>query len=89
MPGFAMRLLAMSDIVENAKAFAHNHKGKPFETSIDLPNPKEGMSHKTVKQMSIKKCCIKGTWGAQIVDGLQESDFDVVIRRNSHPDTWM
>ena len=89
MPGFAMRITTLSECPENHKAMAHNVKGAtPHETYIDFPNPKKGMGHKTIKQMSLKKVCLKGTWGSQLVDGLQESDFDLVVRRNRHPDSW-
>ena len=68
----------------------HNHKNAtPFETQIDLPNTKKGMSHQTVKQVLLPTACVKGTWGAELVEGLQESDFDLVMGRNSHPDVWM
>ena len=43
------------------------------------------MSHKTVKQMLLRKGCIQKTWGAQLVDGLKEGDFDIVIRRSKAP----
>ena len=90
MPGFTMRAAALNEITDNNKAFAHNHKGATaHETHIDLPNTKKGMSDKTVKQMLLRKGCIKGTWGAKLVDGLPESAFDLVIRRNSHSETWM
>ena len=46
------------------------------------------MGHKTVKQIALMKCCMKKTWGAQLVDGLQESDFDLVLRRNMHSEIW-
>lgn len=90
LPGFAMRVTTFSDIPENHKAMAHNHTdAKPLETYVESANPKKGMSHKTVKQLALHKCCIQGTWGAQLVDGLQESDFDLVVRRNANADTWM
>ena len=89
MPGFAMRAASVSEIPHSHKAFAHNHEGaSPLETHIDLPNTKPGHGHKTTKQMLLKTSCIHGTWGAQMVDGLQERDFDFVLRRNKHPEVW-
>ena len=89
MPGFAMRITTLSEIPDNHKAMAHNNNGaKLGDPCIDLPNTKKGMGHKTAKQVALMKCCMEKTWGAQLVDGLQESDFDLVLRRNMHPDIW-
>lgn len=90
MPGFAMRVATLCEMTHEHKAFAKNNKDvKAHETHIDLPNTKKGMGHKSVKQMALNVGCIKGTWGAKLVDGLQEGDYDFVVRRNSHPDVWM
>ena len=90
MSGFSMRVATLSELPEDHKVFAENHKGAIHaETHIDMPNTKEGMSHKTVKQMVWRKNVVKGTWGAKLVDGLQESDFDLVLRRNGHADIFM
>lgn len=90
MPGFALRISASLENHKDNKVLIHNHKNAtPFETQIDLPNTKKGMGHQTVKQLLLPTACVKGTWGAQLVDGLRVSDFDLVVTRNSHPDVWM
>ena len=90
MPDFAMRVASISENPENHKAFAHNYKGAAaWETHIDLPNSKKGMGHETVKQVLFPRVNMMGTWGARMVDGLGDSVFDFVVRRNTHPDSWM
>ena len=90
MSGFEMRASSLCEVPHSHKAFAHNHEGATaLETHIDLPNTREGKGHEKVKQPTLRKCCVQGTWGAQLVDGLSEHDFDFVIRRNKHPEVWM
>ena len=62
MPGFEMRMMSLCESAENHAVMAHTHKGAtPRETYHDLPHPKEGMRHKTVKQELLRKLCIKGS----------------------------
>ena len=90
MAGFAMRVATLNEMPDNHKSMAHNHKGaKPLETHIDLPNTNKEKSHETVKQKVWPKVCVAGTWGAKMVEGLQESDFDFVVRKNLHADVVM
>lgn len=90
IPGFAMRITTVNELPDNHMSIADNHKGAtPNETLIDVPNTKRGMSHKTIKKTVWNRGCVKGTWRAQLVDGLQESDFDLVVQRNTHPDVFM
>lgn len=85
-----MRAASLCEMHEENKAMAHAHKDtKPFEHHVELPNPQKGHGHKTVKHQALPKCCIEGTWGAKMVDGLSGEDFDFVIKRNKHPDTSM
>ena len=90
MPGFAMRVATLNEMPDNHKSMAHNHRGAtPHESQVNLPNTKKGQGHETVKQKLWPKVCVAGTWGAKMVDGLQESDFDFVVRKNLHADVVM
>lgn len=90
MPGFAMRITTLNEVPESHKVLAHNHEGaKPWETHVESPNAKKGMGHQTVKIRTWPKFCLRESWGAQLVYGLQESDFDLVVRRNTHDEVAM
>ena len=87
MPGFAFKVATMNAHPDDHKAFAHNYQDAvPHETHVDLPNTKPGSEHETVKQKLWPKCCQPGTKGHELVEGLDEASFDMILMKNQHSD---
>jgi nicotinamidase-related amidase len=81
---FAVKVATQDWHPENHISFASNHpppNNKPFESFIDMKNLVANRPHETMKQRLWPVHCVQGTKGSELVEELDASKVDIVIKK--------
>lgn len=83
-PNFVVKIGTKDYHPQNHISFASNHpepNNKPFESYVDMKNHVGGKPHETMKQRLWPDHCVQQTRGAEIIDEIDQSKFDLIVHK--------
>jgi nicotinamidase-related amidase len=84
LPGFLLRVATQDWHPTSHISFANNHpspNNKPFEDYVDVRNWVAGRQDETTKQRLWPVHCVQGTSGAEIIDEINASKLDLIVKK--------
>lgn len=83
-PGFSFKVATQDWHPTKHISFASNHpppNNKPFECFVDMKNLVGGKPEETMKQRLWPVHCVQGSRGAEIIDEIDKSKADLIIKK--------